>query len=355
MAQPNRTSESNMAGNDGLSDGLTELVVDEASVGERIDAYVAAQAPQWVSRSRIKELVKTGHVWLNGVACASPNKRVDLGDIILWRVPAPADPTPRGEDIALSIAYEDEHLIVVDKPAGLVVHPAAGNWTGTLVNALIHHCGQSLSGVGGVRRPGIVHRLDKETSGLIVVAKTDQAHQGLAAQFADHGREGPLQRRYQAMVWGKPDAAGTVETYLGRDNRNRQRRAVVAETAPDARHATTHWRLLDNWSADDGRTRSPVEISLVECRLETGRTHQIRVHMTHLGHPLLGDQLYGTSNASRAERLPDGARHAVKQFRRQALHAAILGFEHPVSGATVLLESQLPADMEQLRSVISNI
>lgn len=334
---------------------LMELTVSRAAAGQRMDAFVASQAPDWVSRSRVKELIKAGHVSLNGVPCTGPNQRLVEEDAIVWKVPAPVDPTPLGEDIPLAVAFEDEHLIVIDKPAGLVVHPAAGNWTGTLVNALIHHCGESLSGVGGVRRPGIVHRLDKETSGLIVVAKTDRAHQGLAAQFADHGREGPLQRRYRALVWGRPDAAGTVRTYLGRDNRNRQRRAVVGESAPDARHAVTHWQTLGTWAADDGQTRSPVEISLVECKLETGRTHQIRVHMTHLGHPLLGDQLYGTSHASRAERLPDAAKHLVRGFQRQALHAAILGFEHPVSGEAVLLESELPEDMATLLAAIQNL
>lgn len=333
----------------------TELIVSADAAGQRIDAYVAACAPEWVSRSRIKELVKTGHVRLNGIICTSPKERLAAADIVQWVVPEPADPTPQGEDIVLSIAYEDDHLIVVDKPAGLVVHPAAGNWTGTLVNALIHHCGDSLSGVGGVRRPGIVHRLDKDTSGLMVVAKTDRAHQGLAAQFADHGRQGPLQRRYRAIVWGRPEAKGKVETYLGRDHRNRQRRAVTADNAPDARWAVTHWTRLQIWAADDGKTRSPPELSLVECQLETGRTHQIRVHMTHIGHPLLGDPLYGTSVASRVERLPDHVAKVLRQFRRQALHAAILGFEHPITGETLVLESPLPPDMEQLRAALASL
>ncbi|MEO0637519.1 MAG: RluA family pseudouridine synthase [Pseudomonadota bacterium] len=331
------------------------LNVDAEHAGLRLDAYVAAHAPDWVSRSRIKELVKAEQVSLNGAVCTAPNQRLKQGDVVHWMVPEPEDPTPQGEDIPLVIAFEDDHLIVVDKPAGLVVHPAAGNWNGTLVNALIHHCGASLSGVGGVKRPGIVHRLDKETSGLIVVAKHDQAHQGLAAQFADHGKTGAMQRRYQALVWGETPPFGRAETWLGRDPKNRQRRAVVPEGAPDARHAVTHWKTLDVLSGDDGRTRSPIAISHIECTLETGRTHQIRVHMTHEGHPLIGDPLYGRGLATQSERLPDPAAKTVKSFRRQALHAAVLGFEHPVTKEPVLLESGLPKDMARLKAALETI
>ncbi len=307
--------------------------------GKRLDSLLAAHSAGF-SRNRTKSLIKDGHASIGGATILDPNHRVNPGEEITLEVPEPEDPTPRGEAIPLRVVYEDDALIVVDKPAGMVVHPAAGNWTGTLVNALIAHCGASLSGIGGVRRPGIVHRLDKDTTGLIVVAKTDAAHRGLAEQFADHGREGPLQRRYRALVWGAPEtAAGTVNAPLDRSNANRMKRTVVTS---GGKHAVTHWQVLQRYAVDGAR--EPVA-ALVECRLETGRTHQIRVHMAHIGHPLVGDADYAAGFATKARRLPDGASAAVEALGRQALHAAVLGFRHPLTGETLIFESSPPADM----------
>jgi 23S rRNA pseudouridine1911/1915/1917 synthase len=227
-------------------------------------------------------------------------------------------------------------LIVLDKPAGLVVHPGAGHLSGTLVNALIARCGDSLSGIGGVRRPGIVHRLDKDTSGLLVVAKDDRAHHGLSAQFSDHGRSGSLEREYRAVVWGNPERPeGTIAAPVGRHPHHRQKMAVVGS----GRAATTHWRRLESYGD---------HASLISCRLETGRTHQIRVHMAHIGHPLLGDNIYGGGFKTKSALLRETARQQWQRLDRQALHAAVLGFEHPVTGRRLRFESPLPADLRAL-------
>lgn len=241
--------------------------------------------------------------------------------------------------------YEDEDLIVLVKPAGLVVHPGAGNWTGTLVNALIYHCGDSLSGIGGVKRPGIVHRLDKETSGVMVVAKNDNAHRHLAAQFADHGRTGPLERAYKAVVWGRPRTLrGTVDAALGRGT-DRTKRAVKNEDSFDAREAITHYEVMERFHE---KPDASCLASMVECRLETGRTHQIRVHMAHIGHPLIGDPEYGAAFRTKANLLDEPARSTVNRFPRQALHAYLLAFEHPRTGEVMEFETDMPEDMEEL-------
>ena len=308
--------------------------VEPAEAGERLDAFLVRRA-EGFSRSRLKALIRDGHVAVSGERRDEPNHRVAAGDTVSLAVPAtiPADPEP--EAIALDIIYEDGDLLVLDKPVGLVVHPAAGNWTGTLVNALLHHCGDSLSGVGGVRRPGIVHRLDKDTSGLMVVAKNDLAHAGLAAQFADHGRTGPLIREYSALVWGVPQPrSGRVSAPLDRDPRNRQRQAVARS---GGRRAATDFaveEILGGGSA-----------ALLRLRLETGRTHQIRVHMAHIGHPLIGDLTYGAGFFTKADALPADLRQAVRAFRRQALHAGVLGFRHPRTGGTLRFTSRPPADL----------
>lgn len=309
--------------------------------------------PEHVSRSRVKELVRQGQVLLNGEPCLEPNRKLRGSETVTIELPEPEAPEPLPEAIPLDILFEDDQLIVINKPPGMVVHPAAGNWTGTLVNALIHHCGTSLSGIGGVRRPGIVHRLDKDTSGVMVAAKTEQALAGLAAQFADHGRSGPLERAYLAIVWGEPEPAkGMIETHLGRSASDRLKRAVVPEGRADARHARTHYLVLRRLAAGpDGRGLA----SLVECRLETGRTHQIRVHMAHMGHPLIGDQDYGRHFATKANRLPEPARSAAAGLPRQALHAAILGFEHPVSGETLRFEVPPPPDFSALLAALDAV
>ena len=252
---------------------------------------------------------------------------------------------PEGEAIPLDILYEDDELIVINKPSGLVVHPGAGNWTGTLVNALIHHCGDSLSGIGGVKRPGIVHRLDKETSGVMVVAKTDRAHKSLSEAFADHGRTGDLERAYDALVWGFPQRmTGTIDAPLGR-HADRVRRAVVPEHRDDARHAITHFTVLERFGAEQAEFTTA---SLVECRLETGRTHQIRVHMAHIGHPVVGDPDYGQAFRTKANILPEPLKSLVKDFPRQALHAKLLAFRHPASGEMMRFEAPVPAVMAEL-------
>jgi 23S rRNA pseudouridine1911/1915/1917 synthase len=261
------------------------LTAGESAAG-RIDAWLAEALDGAFSRSRIKALIEQGAVLVNGAAVTEPKRKVQPGDAIEIGLPEPDDPEPKGEDIPLEVLYEDDDLIVVVKPAGLVVHPGAGNWTGTLVNALIHHCGTSLSGIGGVRRPGIVHRLDKETSGVMVAAKNDAAHRHLSAQFADHGRSGPLERAYQAVVWGRPrQLRGTIDAPLGRAG-DRTKRAVKRAESDDAREAITHYEVVERYGEKPDAT---CLASLVECQLETGRTHQIRVHMAHIGHPLIGD------------------------------------------------------------------
>jgi len=322
--------------------------VGDGQAGERLDRYLAQQLPQ-MSRSRVKALIKEGHARLAGRTIEEPNSRVKSGDEIEFAIP-PAEPAiPKGEPIPLTILFEDDALLVLDKPAGLVVHPAAGNWTGTLVNALIAHCGDSLSGIGGVKRPGIVHRLDKATSGLMVVAKTDQAHQALARAFAEKGRRGDLERRYLALVWGaQSPPKGIIRGAIGRKTEQRQKMAVVER---GGKPAVTHYRMLETFGVkqptSDGQQQGPVA-SMVECLLETGRTHQIRVHMAHIGHPLIGDAVYGAGFKSKAAALPEAAQRAIGELGRQALHAGELSFAHPVSGEILRFESPLPADMERV-------
>ena len=298
-----------------------------ADSGQRLDKALADGSG--LSRERVKALLDEGRVTLGGAvanakqASAKPAAGTEWTIAVPQATPAEAQP----QDIPLVVAYEDEHLIVVDKPAGLVVHPAAGNADGTLVNALLHHCRGQLSGIGGVARPGIVHRIDKDTSGLLVVAKTDAAHEGLARQFADHS----IHRAYRAITAGIPaPATGTVRGAIARSSHDRKKMALVEDGR--GKHAVTHYRTLQALNG----------AALVECRLETGRTHQVRVHLSSIGHPLLGDPVYG--------RTPSKLRPMIAQlgFRRQALHAAELGFDHPVTGSKVHLVSQMPADMLEL-------
>ncbi|MCF1494063.1 RluA family pseudouridine synthase [Agrobacterium vitis] len=328
-----------------------ELIAGEDAEG-RLDAWLAASLGGDLSRNRVKALIEQGAVFVNGTAVTEPKRKIKPGDQLVIAMPEPEDPEPKGEDIPLTVLYEDKDLIVLSKPAGLVVHPGAGNWTGTLVNALIHHCGDSLSGIGGVKRPGIVHRLDKETSGVMVVAKNDIAHRHLADQFADHGRSGPLERAYQALVWGRPRGLrGTIDAALGRAG-DRTKRTVKREDTDDAREAITHYQVMERYGEKPDAT---CLASLVECRLETGRTHQIRVHMAHIGHPLIGDPEYGAAFKTKANLLPDTAKAIVTNFHRQALHAYLLAFEHPTTGDVMHFEAPIPDDMETIIEALRDI
>ncbi|HXF88772.1 MAG TPA: RluA family pseudouridine synthase [Xanthobacteraceae bacterium] len=320
-----------------------KIAVAASEAGERLDRLLAARVA--LSRSRLKTLILDGHVSIGRQAIRDPNYRLAAGDTITVALPPPEPAKPAPESIPLHVVYEDDAIIVIDKPPGLVVHPAAGHGSGTLVNALIAHCGDSLSGIGGVKRPGIVHRLDKDTSGLMVVAKTDRAHQALAAQFADHGRHGPLRRGYLAFVWGVPDRPkGTIAAPIGRHPRSRERMAV----RPDGRPAVTHWQVLECYPGSGAAVAS-----LLACRLETGRTHQIRVHLAHAGHPLLGDALYGRGFRTKESLLPEDARAALAALGRQALHAYLLTVQHPTKGEIFEFRSELPADLARLRNALS--
>ncbi len=321
-----------------------EVVVDDSLAGGRLDA-VLAKAHDALSRNRIKDLILTGAVTVDGRPVSEPKYRLKAGETIVLVAPPPEDPEPQPEDIPLDILYEDEHLIVINKPVGMVVHPAPGSPSGTLVNALIFHCGNSLKGIGGVKRPGIVHRLDKDTSGVMVAAKTEQAHKHLSEQFADHGRTGPLHRAYIAYAWGATQSGmGTVEAPLGRDPGNRLKQAVLKS----GREAITHYAVEARFGGDGW------DITRIQCQLETGRTHQIRVHMAHIGHPLVSDLLYAPGYATKVNKLPEELGTIVRDLGRQALHAAELGFEHPATGEEMLFEADLPDDLQALDDVLQD-
>ena len=323
----------------------------------RLDKALSRNVPAEadLSRSRLGRLIETGAVTVNGAVVENPRFKVSEGDEITVTVEAATESDNVGEDIPLVVVYEDDDLIVIDKPAGMVVHPAPGTPNGTVVNALIHHCGDSLSGVGGEKRPGIVHRIDKDTSGLLVAAKSDRAHHGLAAQFEDHS----VNRRYLAICYGAPDqndprihgVKGTnfepgnilkVQTFLGRHKTDRQRQAV---SFTQGRHAVTRARIIESLGV-------PPVAALLECWLETGRTHQIRVHMAHVGHSLIGDPVYGGRRKLNVKAIGEAGAEAAAAFSRQALHAATLGFEHPVTGEWIEFESDLPEDMQALLTAL---
>ncbi|MFU0504981.1 RluA family pseudouridine synthase [Pseudaminobacter sp. NGMCC 1.201702] len=325
--------------------GLKALEAGADAAGLRLDQWLAAALGPDFSRNRVQALIRQGAVTVNGATVNELKRKMAKGDRAEVVIPEPEPAEPRGEAIALDILYEDDELIVINKPAGLVVHPGAGNWTGTLVNALIHHCGDSLSGIGGVKRPGIVHRLDKDTSGVMVVAKTDRAHKSLSDAFADHGASGELERAYLALVWNIPArVTGIIDAPLGRAA-DRVRRAVVPAGRGDARHAVTHYTVLERY----GETAADaVKAALVECRLETGRTHQIRVHMAHISHPVIGDPDYGQAFRTKANRLPEPLQGLVRGLSRQALHAGLLGFCHPTTGEPMRLTAPMPLDMAEI-------
>jgi 23S rRNA pseudouridine1911/1915/1917 synthase len=324
------------------------VTAQDEHAGQRVDRVLSALLPD-LSRSRLQSLIRSGHVTGPAGTIGDPGQRVKPSDSFTVVLPPPEPAQPQGEIIPLTIVHEDDHLIVIDKPAGLVVHPAAGHADGTLVNALIAHCGDSLSGIGGVKRPGIVHRLDKETSGLLVVAKTDAAHQGLAEQFASHGADGRLQRTYLALVWGVPNRrVGTIEARVGRSPANRTRMAVLKGEA--GRHAVTHFEVVEVLEGSDSKPLA----SLLRIALETGRTHQIRVHLAHIGHPVMGDPVYAVGFKASNAKLATPARDALETLGRQALHAAEIGFEHPVSGRDLHFQSPPPADMDNLLRTLRN-
>lgn len=324
-----------------------QITADETDAGNRLDRVLSARVADH-SRSRLQALVKAGAVKVGERCVADPSAKVQVGDVITLVVP-PAEPaTPEAEAIALNVVFEDDALIVIDKPAGLVVHPAPGNRSGTLVNALLAHCADSLSGIGGERRPGIVHRLDKNTSGLLVVAKTDKAHRRLAKQFASHGQDGALERIYQALVWGTFDRpSGSVSEALGRSPANRTKMAVVPKDK--GQHAVTHFEVQERYVDREGR---PIA-SCISVHLETGRTHQIRVHMAHVGHPVMADPDYATGFKTAANRLTPPAQQAISKLGRQALHAVRLGFVHPITGDAMRFDSPLPQDIAALRAALA--
>jgi len=323
-----------------------EVTVDDASAGKRLDAVLAAAlsaqpaegaAPESgppLSRTRLQALVKEGAVHsLTGEAVVNPSTKVTAGQTFIVNIPPPAPAKPAAQTIALDVVYEDDDLIVIDKPAGLVVHPGPGSPDGTLVNALLAHCGASLSGIGGVARPGIVHRIDKDTTGLLVVAKSDSAHAGLSTQFADHS----IDRVYLALVWGEPrPLTGHIKANIGRHPQHRTKMAAVRD---GGRHAETYYKVTARFAGI---------VTQLECRLTTGRTHQIRVHMAHAGNPLIGDRLYGGQRHLPGKWRDEPVGGVVETFGRQALHAATLGFVHPLSGEALSFDSPLPSDLAGL-------
>ncbi|WP_430644598.1 RluA family pseudouridine synthase [Bradyrhizobium frederickii] len=321
-----------------------EVVVAGDEGSARLDRVLAARLPE-LSRSRLKTLILAGAVSLKAAPVRDPAYHVASGDTITIDVPEAAPAEPKGEEIALDIVFEDDDIVVINKPKGLVVHPAAGHETGTLVNALIAHCGASLSGIGGVRRPGIVHRLDKDTTGLMVVAKNDMAHASLSAQFADHGRTGEMRRGYMAFAWGVPGRhRGTVDAPIDRHPHAREKMAV----RQGGREAVTHWEILESFAGRDGKGVA----SLLACELETGRTHQIRVHLAHIGHPLMGDAVYGPHFKTKANQLGPESQAALAALGRQALHAYLLVLEHPRTGELLHWEAPLPGDLLLLQGTL---
>jgi 23S rRNA pseudouridine1911/1915/1917 synthase len=333
------------------------VAADEA--GDRLDRVLARHVGE-LSRSRLKLLIEAGAVAIDGQTIRDPSHHVNSGSHILVDMPPAVPAKPAPEPIPLRVIYEDDDIIVIDKPRNLVVHPAAGHWTGTLVNALIAHCGDSLSGIGGERRPGIVHRLDKDTTGVMVVAKNDRAHRRLAAQFADHGKsDEPFERAYLALVWGAPDRPhGTIDRPIDRHPKSRERMAI----REGGREAVTHWQVLERYSGTQstkagrkGHAAGEPVASLLLCRLETGRTHQIRVHLASIGHPILGDNVYGSGFLTKAALLPAAAQDALAALGRQALHAHILSVKHPSSGEFLQFRSELPPDLARLRHAMADI
>ena len=327
------------------------FIVEPALHGMRLDVFLAQELNGVLSRSRIQAIIKQGGVSINKAPQKSTKHSLVVDDEVSITLPDLEPATPEAQNIPLHVLYEDDALIVIDKPAGITVHPGAGQHDGTLVNALLHHCKGSLSGVGGVARPGIVHRLDKDTSGVMVIAKHDIAHRALAEQFADHGKTTALERTYTALIWGAPHPpVGKVDAPLGRHTSDRTRRAVVVPTRTDARHAVTHYKIDDRY--DLGKE---TVASRMTCRLETGRTHQIRVHFAHLGHPLIGDMSYGRHYLTKASAYGEELEKAVNDLARQALHAKSLTFSHPITEEVMTFETEPPADFLNVETCLKDL
>lgn len=319
--------------------------------GTRLDRFLSEALPE-LSRSRAKALIKEGTVSLNGRTADDPKAGVSPGETYTLDMPDPVPATPEPENIPLDILFEDEHLILVNKPAGMAVHPAPGSWQGTLVNALLHHCAGELPGIGGVERPGIVHRIDKGTTGVLAVAKTEAAHAGLSKLFKAHD----IERTYLAITRGAPrPLVGTVDMRIARSTSDRKKMAVIRdEESESGRHAITHYKAKETFGELDKGVGLPAA-ALIECRLETGRTHQIRVHLAHIGAPLIGDPTYGRQRGIKAYGSGEAfieATTLARKFERQALHAASLGFVHPVTGEDVFAEAPLPPDFAELLAAL---
>ncbi|MEO1135163.1 MAG: RluA family pseudouridine synthase [Pseudomonadota bacterium] len=339
-------------------EGVYSADIGEAEAGMRLDKWLSERIED-LTRTRIKALIEGGALSRNGAVFNDPSWKLRVGERYRLTPPPLEEPTPKPEAIPLDVVYEDADLIVVNKPAGIVVHPAPGAWTGTLVNALLHHCGDTLSGIGGARRPGIVHRIDKDTSGLLVAAKNNKAHQGLSTAFSAHD----IDRVYEAIAVGAPRPGfGVIDAPIARNIRDRTKMAVVddrggEEGAPrGARHAVTHYKVIEAFGRARAKLKGDALASLISCTLETGRTHQIRVHLAHIGCPLIGDQVYGRgpglSGLKPGEEAADHAIQTIRNFRRQALHAKVLGFQHPVSGAALRFEAPAPADFQRLLAAL---
>ena len=336
---------------------MTELsaLAGESDKGTRLDRFLSEQI-ETLSRSRAKTLIKEGHVSERRgdakTVQTDPRKAVEPGVVYSVDLPAPVPAVPEPENIPLDILFEDAHLILINKPAGMAVHPAPGSWQGTLVNALLHHCKGELPGIGGVERPGIVHRIDKDTTGVLVVAKTEAAHKGLSELFAAHD----IDRTYIALTRGAPrPGGGSVRTDIARSPKDRKKMAVVEDG--DGRHAITHYRTLETYG-EISKVEARPAAALIECKLETGRTHQIRVHMAHIGCSLIGDPVYGRHRGIKAHgsgEAFDSATSLARKLTRQALHAASLGFRHPVTGEAIMVETPLPADMDALRRALQQL
>ncbi|WP_370931585.1 RluA family pseudouridine synthase [Bartonella sp. DGB1] len=319
---------------------------------QRLDSYLSNIFSNQLSRNRLQLLIKDGCVCVNNKVIFEKKFLLKTNDTISVKIPDAVDDTPTAENITLNILFEDNDILIIDKPAGLVVHPAHGNWSGTLVNALLYHCSDSLSGIGGIKRPGIVHRLDKNTSGIMVVAKNDLAHQQLSILFADHGKNLFLVRKYYALVWGDIEKQqGTISSYICKDEKDRKKQKAITNSRPNARWAVTHYELCKKFINSDGN----IIASLICCSLETGRTHQIRVHMQHIGHPVVGDPEYSKSFKSKINLLTTEAAEYLTKFNRQALHAYSLGFNHPRTKEKLIFNSPLPNDFKLLINFFENL